>query len=311
MSARPTTPTVAVLLSTYNGEAYLEAQLNSLAAQDGVTVEIFARDDGSSDRTREILTRHARSPLNLAPADGGTGMGPASSFLHLLATAPHSFDYYAFCDQDDVWLPDKLVRATEILGGIPAAEPALYCSRVQCVDDALRPLGPSPVNRDSRFEHLLFENIAYGNTVVMNARARTLVCSAAARTGAIMHDWWCALVVSALGTVIHDDEARILYRQHAGNAIGASTWRVGEVSRHLLKLIRDPRSFYPIHAQAETLLRSFGDRLAPGRKSLVQALLSSRRSLAARLRYATSGVVIRNRPIDAIAARLLVAAGFY
>ncbi len=311
MSARPTTPTVGVLLSTYNGEAYLEAQLDSLAAQDGVTVEIFARDDGSSDRTREILTRHARAPLRLAVPDCGTSLGPTRSFLQLLATAPDSFDYYAFCDQDDVWLPDKLARAVEILAGASAAEPRLYCSRVQCVDESLRPLGPSPVNRDSRFEHLLFENIAYGNTVVMNAEARSLVCSAPPGTGAIMHDWWCALVVSALGTVIHDDEARILYRQHSGNAIGASTWRIGEVSRHVLKLIRDPRSFYPIHDQAEVLLRSFGDRLAPDRKNLVQALVSSRRSMSARLRYATSGVMIRNRPIDAIAARVLVAAGFY
>ncbi len=309
MSAKSTTPTVAVLLSTYNGEAYLEAQLDSLAVQEGVTVEIFARDDGSSDRTREILTRHARTPLRLAAPDVGTSLGPAGSFLQLLATAPESFDYYAFCDQDDVWLPDKLARATGVLAG--ATEPSLYCSRVQCVDETLRPLGPSPVNRDSRFEHLLFENIAYGNTVVMNAVARSLVCSASAGTGAIMHDWWCALVVSSLGTVIHDDEARILYRQHRGNVIGASTGRIDEVSRHLHKLIRDPRSFYPIHDQAEALLRSFGDRLVPDRKSLVQALVSSRRSLAARLRYATSGVVIRNRPIDAIAARVLVAAGFY
>ncbi len=312
MSARPTTPTVAVLLSTYNGEAYLEAQLDSLVAQEGVAIEIFVRDDGSSDRTREILARHARAPLRLAaPADGGIGIGPASSFLRLLATAPDSFDYYAFCDQDDVWLPDKLARATGVLAGAPATEPCLYCSRVQCVDETLRPLGPSPVNRDSRFEHLLFENIAYGNTVVINPEARSLVCSASPGTGAIMHDWWCALVVSALGTVIHDDETRILYRQHSGNTIGASTRRIGEVSRHLLKLIRDPRSFYPIHDQAEALLRSFGDRMAPDRRSLVQALVSSRRSLATRLRYATSGVLIRNRPIDAIAARLLVAAGLY
>jgi glycosyltransferase involved in cell wall biosynthesis len=311
MSAKPTTPNVAVLLSTYNGEAYLEAQLDSLAVQEGVTVEIFARDDGSSDRTREILTRHARTPLHLEAPDGGTGLGPVGSFLQLLATAPDSFDYYAFCDQDDVWLPDKLARAVRVLAGAPTAEPRLYCSRVQCVDEALRPLGPLPANRDSRFEHLLFENIAYGNTVVMNAQARSLVCSAAPGTAAIMHDWWCALVVSALGTVIHDDEARILYRQHRGNVIGASIGRIDEVSRHLLKLIGDPRSFYPIHDQAEALLRSFGDRLAPDRRSLVQTLVSSRRSLAARLRYATSGVLIRNRPIDAIAARVLVAAGLY
>lgn len=311
MTGPATTPTVAVLLSTFNGEAYLQAQLDSLAAQEGVQVELFVRDDGSSDATLDILARHAKTWPRLAAPDAGAGLGPAKSFLRLLSTAPDGFGYYAFCDQDDVWLPDKLARATEALVHAPESGPGLYCSRVMCVDRELCAMGLSQVNPDSRFEHLLFENIAFGNTVVMNADARALILGSPLQAGMIMHDWWCALVVSAFGTVIHDDAARILYRQHGGNAIGASSLRIGEIGRHLLKLFRNPRSFYPIHDQAEALLRLFGDRLAPERRALVEALVTSRHSLSARLRYAATGPMIRNRPIDAIAGRVLVAAGLY
>src|SRR5580698_8909922 len=106
-------PTVAVLMSTYNGEAFLAAQLDSLADQRGVELQVFVRDDGSSDRTLAILSDHARLWPQLAAPMGGDSRGPAGSFLALMRAAPEGFDHYAFCDQDDVWLPDKLFHATQ------------------------------------------------------------------------------------------------------------------------------------------------------------------------------------------------------
>jgi glycosyltransferase involved in cell wall biosynthesis len=104
---------VCVLLSTYNGEAHLEAQLESLKTQNGVTVDLHVRDDGSTDRTCEILRRHAGLWPGLAGIVPNDNLGPARSFLALLRSAPDKFEHYAFCDQDDVWMPDKLVRAIE------------------------------------------------------------------------------------------------------------------------------------------------------------------------------------------------------
>ena len=304
-------PRIAVLLSTFNGEAFLAGQLDSLLAQRDVEVEVFARDDGSSDATREILVGYARWWPQLAAPMTGPNLGPAASFLTLLGSETGGFDAFAFCDQDDVWLPDKLARAAGRLRDGGGDSPALYCSRVMCVDRSLRPLGPAPIKRDGRFEHLLFENIAFGVTVVMNVGAAALVRSRLPRSGVIMHDWWCALVVSAFGKVIYDERPGVLYRQHGENQIGQSASRLGEWARLARVFARAPERFYPIHAQAAEFLRLIGDDLAPRDRQLAQALVDSKRSTAARLAYAASGKISRADILGAVVARGLIAAGLY
>jgi glycosyltransferase involved in cell wall biosynthesis len=304
-------PRIAVLISTYNGEAFLAAQLDSLLAQEGVAVEVFARDDGSSDATLAILADYAHHWPALARPLTGPNLGPAASFLTLLASAPDSFDGYAFCDQDDVWLPDKLARAMSSLGAAGEDAPALYCSRVMCVDAALRPLGPAPIKHDSRFEHLLFENIAFGVTVVMNRPAAALVRAHPPGAGMIMHDWWCALTISAFGSVTYDPQPGVLYRQHGRNQIGQSPGRIGEWARLAKLFARAPRRFWPIHAQAAEFLRLYGPNLDPGRRRRVEAVVDSRRSLAARLAFAASGDIRRADALGALIARVLVAANLY
>ena len=302
-------PRVAVLLSTYNGEAFLDAQLASLAAQSGVTVEVFARDDGSSDATLAGLARYAHLWPALASPMGGRNLGPAASFLELLRLAPAAFDFYAFCDQDDVWTPEKLARAVETLGDDPA--PALYCSSVLIVDRELRPLGPHLVSGDSRFEHLLFENIAFGNTVVMNAAAARAVRAHAPEQGVIMHDWWCALVIAGVGRVVFDPRPGVLYRQHQANSIGASRSRAAEALALARSFWRDPGAFYPIHGQASECLRLFGDQLPSEPRRLLERLVKSKRNLIARLGFALLAPVIRARRIDALIARALIIVGLY
>jgi glycosyltransferase involved in cell wall biosynthesis len=303
-------PKVAVLLSTYNGEAFLEAQLDSLLAQEGVSLEVFARDDGSSDGTLAILARHAAHWPALASAMAGANLGPAGSFLALLSAAPDGFDAYAFCDQDDVWLPDKLAFATAALAEA-GERPALYCSAVMCVDADLGPLGERRLEGDGSFAQLLFENIAFGATVAMNPAARALIVERPPGAAAAMHDWWCALVVAAFGTVIQDPRAEVLYRQHGANAVGASVHRGGELAGGLGRLIGNPRRFYPIHAQAEAFARLWGADLTPERRQVLDALVASRRSPVSRLAFAAGGEVRRARWIDALAVRALIALNLY
>jgi len=309
-TAHATNPSVAVLLSTYNGAAYLPEQLDSLAAQQGVTVRLHVRDDGSSDSTLEVLRGYARHWPSLANIRSGPNLGAAGSFLELLRTAPDDADFYAFCDQDDVWLPRKLARAAEALGG--DERPALYCSNLTCVAEDLTPLGVPAPNGDPRLEHLIFENIATGCTVVMNAAARDLVNARLPQRGVVMHDWWCALVVAAnCGRVHYDPEPSLLYRQHGANSVGSSASRLGQTLRNAARFIRAPQSFYRIHAQAEELLRIHGERMAPDAARVVRALVNSRRSVMERARYALSGAVLRQRCADMLIVRLLIAAGRY
>ena len=302
---------VAVLLSTYNGARFLAEQLDSLAAQAGVAVEVFVRDDGSVDATPDILTGYASRWPHLARVSGGPNLGPAMSFLEVLKGAPDGFDGYAFCDQDDVWLPEKLARACRALAAVPADRPALYCSQVTCVGADLRPLGPAPVKDDGRFEHLLFENIAFGVTVVMNAQAARLVRARPPVSRVIMHDWWCALVVSAFGEVIYDPAPGVLYRQHGGNEIGQGVGALPEMGRKLGKFLRRPSAFWPVRAQAAELLRLWGDDLRPEHRDLAQRFVDSRATLAGRLAFAASGRIVKSSPVAEIFARGLVAAGLY
>jgi glycosyltransferase involved in cell wall biosynthesis len=304
-------PRVAILMSTYNGAAFLEAQLASLAAQEGVDCRLFVRDDGSTDDTLSILARHADRWPNLAAPLAGPNLGPAMSFLSLLASVPADFDCYAFCDQDDVWLPGKLARAAERLAALTPARPALYCSRVTCVAEDLTPLGSLFGDGDGRFEHLLFENIASGITVVMNRAAREAVVSRLPAAGVIMHDWWCALVVSALGEVIHDLAPGALYRQHGANVVGARSNPLAEIALRLRAFFRDPKAFYPVHAQAAEFLRRFEGLLAPRQAGFLRTFVASKASAGARLRYALSGRVVRSKWLDAIVARGLMMAGWY
>ncbi|HEY1878835.1 MAG TPA: glycosyltransferase [Caulobacteraceae bacterium] len=305
------TTRVAVLLSTYNGAAFLEAQLASLAAQEDVEIEVFARDDGSSDATRQILAAHGALWPALAALAAGPNLGPAMSFLALLAAAPEGFDAYAFCDQDDVWPAGKLARATASLGAVPADRPALYCSRVLLVDAELKPLGLGPLKADGSFEHLLFENIAFGATVVTNAAAARLIVSRPPSGGVIMHDWWCALVTSAFGEVIYDPEPGLLYRQHGGNEIGQGSGRLAEAWRMARIFARAPAKFWPVQAQAAEVLRLWGDELDVERRRSAEALVASKASLANRLAFAATGKIRRASLSGAIAGRLLIAAGLY
>jgi glycosyltransferase involved in cell wall biosynthesis len=303
-------PRIAVLISTFNGEAWLAAQLDSLLAQRGVSLEVFARDDGSSDGTLAILAGYARHWPALAAPLTGDNLGPAASFLTLLAAVPGDFDAYAFCDQDDVWLPDKLARAAQHLAEIPGA--ALYCSRVMCVDAALRAIGPAPIKNDTRFEALLFENIAFGVTVVMNPAAAGLVRERLPARGAIiMHDWWCALVISALGRVTYDPEPGVLYRQHGGNQIGQTIGKAGEIVRLTRMFLRAPKRFWPVRAQAAELVRLRGEALKPADRALAETFVASRRSLRSRLAYALTGKVTRTDLMWVLAARTLIALGLY
>jgi glycosyltransferase involved in cell wall biosynthesis len=304
-------PRVAVLLSTYNGEPFLRAQLDSLAAQGGVSVEVFARDDGSSDNTVEVLRSYAHLWPSLAFCERNKNLGPAASFLEIMRTVPGDFDYYAFSDQDDVWLTDKLERASRKLIDVAGERPGLYCSSSICVDRDLRPLGETLLRGSGRFEEIIFANITGGNTMVMNASAANLIRSQTPGSGIIMHDWWCILVISALGIVICDEKPTIFYRQHQNNVFGSSPNRLSGLMLQLRQFLRDPQGFYCIHAQVNELVRLYGDQLAPRERKIAEALVASRRSLFSRIRYAAFGRISRFDLLGEFGTRMLILAGLY
>lgn len=223
----PTDP-VTTLLAVYNGASFLREQLDSLAAQGLPSHGILAGDDGSTDGSVALLKDFAHQmPVDVID---GPRQGFAPNFLNLIRYAPAG-QYLALCDQDDVWLSGKLTRALEALSR--QTGPALYCSR-RWIWDGSRDDGDTP-HRASRnyesppgFGNALVENIAPGNTIVLNPAAAELARAAVAfADGIFAHDWWLyQIVTGAGGRAIFDPEPTLLYRQHGGNVLGAGETRL-------------------------------------------------------------------------------------
>jgi glycosyltransferase involved in cell wall biosynthesis len=273
VSAALDTGRVAVLLSTYNGARYLPAQLNSLLGQTHENWVLYWRDDGSSDDTVALMRGFAtrvRAGRCVESPSSGRHLGVCDSFLLLLREAPEA-QAVAFADQDDVWLPEKLSSALEMLA-TAGERPALYCARQYLVDEALRGAtlsvnhNPVPV-----FPACLTQNIANGNTLVMNAAAATLVANTGVPRDTV-HDWWSYIVVSACGgTVLFDERPQVLYRLHKDNLIGRAQ---PLPARAIAALQRGPHIYMTMMRRHTDMLATFANLLAAQARAdlrLVQA----------------------------------------
>ena len=231
-------PRIAVLLATLNGEAFLDEQLASLAAQDVLHLDVVASDDGSTDGTLSILRDwQARWTKGMFTIVNGPGQNFAENFRALMCLPDDRVDYVAFSDQDDVWDSDKLSTAILALEG--EAGPALYGGRTRLVDARLQPLGLSPLfSRPPHFRNAIVQSLAGGNTMVLNRAGFVLVSASARRTGFVSHDWWCYLIVSGAGGRVHYDPVpRIAYRQHGNNTIGDNSGLRARI--HRMRLLLD------------------------------------------------------------------------
>lgn len=250
---------IIVLMSSYNGEAYIRQQIDSVLAQDvDAQLSLLVRDDGSTDNTQAILEEY-RAARKLSWY-AGENLGPERSFWHLLQNAPEA-DFYAFCDQDDVWLPQKLSRAVDQLKQTQAQ---LYCSAFIAVDAELNPIEyhHSPLNQYTDYAHSLIYSTAAGCTFVFTHQARSAAMAYDMDTHpAIIHDWLLHKIITVTGgKMIFDPEGSIYYRQHGHNAIGAQKSGLPglavRVKRFLSGSSRGVRS-----ECAKALLDVYGDRV--------------------------------------------------
>lgn len=206
-------------MSTYNGEKYLQEQIESLRNQKGVSVSILVRDDGSTDSTHQILETYKKQ--GVLEWYSGENLKSARSFLDLVYRAPES-DYYAFCDQDDYWLPEKLSIAISQLKKTNCRKSALYCSKTILVDKNLKPIVQKKTYNFMALgmPSAFIINNAPGCTMVFNRylleRVREYI-----PINLGMHDSWIYKVCVVTGNqVIADNNAYIWYRQHENNVLG-------------------------------------------------------------------------------------------
>ncbi len=296
---------VTVLLSTYNGSNYLQQQLDSLYGQTYPNVRILVRDDGSTDTTRGILeTERAKGRIEVLGEH--SNLGPALSFFELLKNAASTeTEYVAFCDQDDIWLPEKLALAVAKLSRIASCGPAMYCSRAQLVDENLQHIGYTALPRKIGFGNALVDSIATGCTIVLNRDALHLIGKNLPGM-VVIHDWWCYLVVSCFGEVVFDDAATLQYRQHDSNTIGVATTRYARLARKYLRFFGGGEGDQWMSAQASSLLEIFEDGIPLARRQVLNNFNEAKTSLSRRLQLALSQDVWRQKWPDDLMLRLLI-----
>jgi len=275
---------VAILLCTYQGEKYLAAQLDSFAAQTYPCWKLWVSDDGSTDATldqlRAFSQRHQPGQVTL---QAGPRKGFVKNFMSLICEPALHADYYALSDQDDIWHPNKLERAVKWLREVPEEQPALYCTRTELINGAGQPIGFSPLfNRPPAFANALMQNVAGGNTMVMNNAARDLLVEAGADVDVVAHDWWIYIVVSACGGRVHyDSEPSLRYRQHGDNLIGANAGLSARLLRIKMLFQGHLRTWTNQHIQA---LSPLLPKLPPANRRIYDRFISARqRSLLPRV----------------------------
>lgn len=211
---------VVVLMSTYNGEKYVAQQLDSILSQTNVDVDLYVRDDGSTDSTLHILKAYEDAHCNVT-VNIGNNVGWRKSFSELLVTAPPA-QYYAFADQDDLWLKEKLQVALAKIQPYTGI-PCLYRGRSYIADSTLNNTGlvfqDIPVPDITRS---LFQNFCQGCTLVFNAALRNQYLKYPINT--VSHDVWLPLLALHTGKIIDDSVPHMLYRVHSSNATAGESW---------------------------------------------------------------------------------------
>ncbi|HUF57520.1 MAG TPA: glycosyltransferase family 2 protein [Thermohalobaculum sp.] len=261
---------MSVLLCTYNGSEHLSEQIKSYFAQSHWNWSLHVSDDGSTDGTLEILAELRRTTARVVDIEvvAGPGRGATPNFLSLICRNDVHDGYVALSDQDDIWLSHKLERAVAALEAVPEDVPAVYGSRTRVVDRGLRPIRLSPLfRRQPSFRNALVQNIAGGNTLVLNAAARRLVVAAGPDQDVVSHDWWIYLLVTGHGgRFIYDPEPGLLYRQHGRNLVGHNRSLRGLVKR--FRSLHRGRYWRLIGDNLRALERS-GRLLSPENRRLV------------------------------------------
>lgn len=213
-------PTVAVLLSTYNGERFLEALLDSILIQQNVRLSLLIRDDGSTDKTDAILKRYQRHNSSIQLLEGGH-VGVRQSYAALMLAAPKA-DYYAFADQDDVWFADKIARAVTMMESQDRRDTRkLYGAAKVVTDEQLHPRFTETYQFINDFDCALRGNRISGCTIVFNKAFFDFVQQDFTSNTDYYHDSWVVRVAILTGArIFYDPEPCVYYRQHEANVVG-------------------------------------------------------------------------------------------
>ena len=245
---------VKVLLSAYNGERYIEEQVDSILQQKYQNIEVYIRDDGSKDNTLQVLKKYEGE--GRVHVIAGDNVGFIRSFF-LLVEACGDADFFAFADQDDVWLPEKITRAVTLLETEDSKQPLLYFSNYDYYDGEMhfKEHGKKPSLAPS-FHNAVVDCMTLGFNSVFNKKARDMMAEHIPQYSC-GHDWWTYMVCSGMGKVLYDDCVTVKYRRHESNVSGGGMdflkfqiWRFKKffVNDYFSNIRKQLREYYGLYA---------------------------------------------------------------
>ena len=282
-------PKVLVLMSTYNGERFLEEQLDSILCQEDVNVSLLVRDDGSKDNTCQILSDYALKHQNieLKLCENVGFVKSFSELVKMAVTLDIDADYYAFADQDDIWMPQKLAMACSVLATKDNSKPNLFTSNSMQIDAEGRELelfhkGPEPKFRKG---NVLVFGTEQGCSMVFNRKAVEIYSEH--EPSLTWHDRWLYHICYFLGSVTYNHQPLFYYRRHEKNAL--ANHKAGSLEGEPSKIVRVYRILFvepPVtnHVEmAQEFYDHFASRLKKDDQKLFRRFIVCRKSLASKI----------------------------
>lgn len=277
--------TVAILMSTFNGEKYLKEQIDSILNQKcNFKFDLFVRDDGSTDNTLSILESYSKHK-GITYYKAKKNLGAARSFLTLLKDISE-YDFYAFSDQDDVWNENKLQNAIDIIKS--EKEPALYCSNCELVDNKLKYLGRNVHRKQPTFNLesvLCLASCAQGCTSVLNERLAMVLRKYPLPETIIMHDSLLTILCMLIdGHVFYDHNSSMQYRMHSSNVFGMNTLKQGikcVLKDRFIEIFKKKK--ITIYDQAESILQTYKNEISLKNQKICKLIIKSKYSFIARI----------------------------
>ncbi|MEG0962830.1 MAG: glycosyltransferase family 2 protein [Lachnospiraceae bacterium] len=250
---------VKVLLSAYNGEKYIKEQVDSVLQQTYSNLELYIRDDGSKDGTLEVLKQYQKQEK--VHIIKGKNIGFIQSFFKLISECGEA-DYYAFADQDDAWLPEKIAMAVERLNQEEQNQPLLYFSNYDFYDGEMnfKEHGKLPAMEPS-FHNAIVDCMTLGFNSVFNQAAHDKMEEHIPKYSC-GHDWWTYMICSGMGKVLFDEKVTVKYRRHEKNVspggmdfIKFQIWRFRKffLNDYFSNIRKQMREFYSLYADQLTL----------------------------------------------------------
>lgn len=303
---------LAVLMATYNGGPYIREQVESILEQnlpDNCKLDLFVRDDGSTDETLEILDEYYQAgKIHL---EKGNNLGAARGFMKLLQDNV-GFDYYAFADQDDYWYPDKIKKGISSIENV--VSPALYCTNCELVNDKMLPIGRLTHRKTPSYSLtsvLCLASCAQGCTSVFNQSLASVIQNNPLPNEFIMHDSLMTCVCALIGgTIIFDEKPSMKYRMHSSNVSGmvSAKQNIMVAVKDRIKEITTKRKI-SMSEQTSNIICTYGSLIDKEHMKIGKIVIAAESSIIARLKLVFSKDLRHDTLNKTIAKKLSILLG--